>query len=114
MDTLFVGDIPLDFKYALFYNGYIDLYNQPYGQNSTLPYYRIYLYNDGFYYTYSTHIFGPSQTTFQEIKVSNDWLYRADIDKIFTVCFFCIFLFIFLFNIVTSVFKRGGVFGGLL
>lgn len=114
MDTLFIGDIPADFKFAVFSNGYVDLYNQPYAQNTSLPYYRIYLNNNGFYYNEGVHNFGYSETSFQEIKTSNNWLYRSDIDKIFTVCFFCILLFIFVFNIVTSVFKRGGVFGGLL
>lgn len=27
MDTLYIGDIPQEYHYALFNNGYIDLYN---------------------------------------------------------------------------------------
>lgn len=53
-------------------------------------------------------------TYFQDISVSNNWLFRSDIDKIFIVCFIIIFMFVFLFNLITSVFRKGGVFGGLL
>ena len=114
MDVLYTGDIPSDYVYAVFSNGYVTLYNEPVGQNNNLSYYRIFLNNNGFYYTQGTQSFGYGQTVFQEIKTSDNWLYRPDIDKIFTVCFFIILLFIFVFNIVTSVFKKGGVFGGLL
>lgn len=114
MDTLYIGDIPTDFKYAVFSGDYITLYNQPTATNETLPYYRIYKNYDEFMYSTGVTDFRYSTTTFTEITVSNNWLYRTDIDKIFTVSFFFILLFIFTFNIVTSVFRRGGVFGGLL
>lgn len=114
MDTLYIGDIPSDYKYAIFSNDYITLYNQSSATNETLNYYRIYTNYDGFYYTTGSTEFRFNTTTFDEIKVSDNWLYRSDIDKIFTVSFFFILLFIFVFNIVTSVFKKGGVFGGLL
>lgn len=115
MDTLFVGNIPLDYHYAVFSNNYITLFNKSSGYNETLNYYRIYTTNNGFYYSTGTQTFSSyNRTEFQEINVSNSWLYRNDIDKIFSVCFFCIFLFVWIFNIVTSVFRKGGVFGGLL
>ena len=114
MDTLYTGDIPQDFKYAVFSNDYITLYNQPQGNNETLPYYRIYKNYDNFMYSQGTTDFRYTTTQFTEVKVSDNWLYRTDIDKIFLVSFLFILLFIFVFNIVTSVFKKGGVFGGLL
>lgn len=115
MDTLFIGDIPSDYHYATFSNGYITLFNKSHGQNETLNYYRIYTNNNGFYYSTGSQSFSAyNPTYFQEINVSNDWIYRSDIDKIFTVSFFCIFLFIWVFNIVTSVFRKGGVLGGLI
>ena len=114
MDPLYIGDIPSDYKYAQFSSDYITLYNKPSASNETLTYYRIYD-KEGFYYSTGTQNFGNYNTTyFTEIPVSNDWLYRQDIDKIFTVCFIVVFMFIFVFNIVTSCFKKGGVFGGLL
>ena len=50
MDRLYIGeDIPLDYHYAVFNNGYIDLYNtNDFRPNQSYTYYRIYLYNDKF------------------------------------------------------------------
>lgn len=113
MDTIYIGDIPLDYHYATFGNDYITLYNRPSAYNQTLNYYRVYDYNNGFYYSTGTQNFGMNTTYFQDVNVSNNWLYRHDIDTIF-VCCLCIFImFLFVFNIITSCFKKGGVFGGL-
>lgn len=115
MDKLYTGDIPSDYTYAVFSNDYVTLYNQPNAINTDLPYYRIFTNYNGFYYTQGvTHFPQYNTTEFQKIETSDNWLYRQDIDKIFSVCFFIIVLFIFVFNIATSVFKKGGVFGGLL
>ena len=114
MDTLYIGDIPSEYHYASFSNGYITLYNQDTGHNNTLDFYRIYTNNNGFFYSSGTQNFGQSYQYFDNINVSNNWLYRNDIDKIFIVCFIIFFMFLFVFNIATSVFKKGGVFGGLL
>lgn len=114
MDTLYIGDIPLEYHYAVFSDNYITLYNQPSGYNETLSYYRVYTTNNGFYYSTGQTYFGRYETQyFTSIDVSNDWIYRSDIDKIFVCCFIIFLMFIWLFNIVTSVFKKGGVFGGL-
>lgn len=114
MDTLYIGDIPADYHYAVFGNDYITLYNQPNAYDTTLNYYRIYSNNLGWYYSTGTTTFSRYSTTyFQDVPVSSDWLYRTDIDKIFVVCFIIFLMFIFVFNIVTSVFRKGGVFGGL-
>lgn len=116
MDAVYIGkNIPSEYHFAIFGDGYIDLYNTDRLQNGTFTYYRIYRNCDGFFYTTGERRYSlTSETTAQLIGVSDNWLYRSDIDKIFTVSFFFILLFIFVFNIVTSVFKKGGVFGGLL
>lgn len=114
MDTLYTGDIPSDYKYGTISSDYITLYNKPSGHNETLHYYRIYNSNNGWFYSEGDTTFGQYNTSyFMEFKTSNNWMYRTDIDKIFVVCFIIFFMFIFVFNIVTSVFKKGGVFGGL-
>lgn len=115
MDTLYIGDIPLDYKYAQFSNGYITLFNKPYGNNETLDYYRIYTNNNGFYYSHGTQNFGSYNTTyFQEVEVSDNFLYRTDIDGIFTVTFIFIVFGIWLLNLITSFVHKGGVLSGLL
>lgn len=113
MDVLYTGDIPSDYTFAVFSNDYITLYNKPSARNETLSYYRIYLNYDGFFFSTGNTTFGNNTTYFETVNTSDNWLYRPDIDKIFVVSFICILLFIFVFNIVTSIFKRGGVFSGL-
>lgn len=115
MDTLFVGDIPLDYHYAQFGNDYITLYNQPQGYNNTLNYYRIYMNYDRFVYsTGQTQFSQYNPQVFQDISTSNSWWYRSDLFDILGCVFIISFFFVFLFNIMTSCVKKGGVFGGLL
>lgn len=115
MDTLFIGEIPSDYHYAEFSNGYITLYNQPVGYNNTLPYYRVYTNNKEFYYSQGTSNFGTyTHYNFTDIPVSNSWWYRRDLSDILLSVFIISLFFIFIFNIMTSCIKRGGLFGGLL
>lgn len=114
MDTLYVGNIPLDYVYCTFSNGYITLYNKPSARNESLHYYRVYTNNNGFFYSEGDQIFGQNTSYFSYINTSNNWLYRNDIDKIFIVCFIIFFMFLFTFNLITSSIKRGGIFGGLI
>lgn len=114
MDTLYIGDIPEEYCYAQFSSDYITLYNTS-NLSGTLTYYRIYTSWDGFFYSTGTTSFGNYQSqTATRVDVSSNWLYRQDIDKIFTVVFIIAVMFIFVFNIATSVFRKGGVFSGLL
>lgn len=115
MDTLYICDIPSDYHYAVFSSDYITLYNQPSAQNQTLHYYRLYDSSLGYYYSQGDQSFGQyNRTYFTDVPVSNDWLYRHDLDSIFICVFICVLFFIFLFNIMTSCVKKGGLFGGLL
>lgn len=114
MDKLYIGDIPSDYHYAVFSGDYITLYNKSSGNNETLDYYRIFTNDRGFYYTKGTTNFNYYTTYFDDIEVTDNFLYRRDFpDILFCVLVFSLF-FIFLINIFTSVFKRGGVLGGLL
>ena len=113
-DTIYVGDIPLNYKYARYGNYYIDLFKQPNLQGD-LDYYRIYLYDNLFQYDHLSQSFNQyNYSTAKEVNVSNDYLYRRDLPSI---CFLgvvevCVVLVIF--NIVSSVFKKGGLLSGLL
>lgn len=113
MDTLYIGDIPSDYRYASFSGNYITLYNNSTGHNNTLHYYRVYTTNNGFFYSQGDQTFGQNYNYFTAINVSNNWMYRNDIDKIFIVCLCVFIMFLFCFNLITSCFKKGGVFGGL-
>lgn len=114
-DILYIKDIPNQYHYADYSEYYVDLYNQPSARNETLKYYRIYFNVSPGTYIEGTRTFGSYNTTyFDNIEVSNSWWYRNDLDVIL-VSVLCISLFfIFLFNIFTSIFRKGGLFGGLL
>lgn len=115
MDTLFVGDIPKDYHYAIFGNGYIDLYNTPELRGDTYNYYRIYTNVDGFYYKMDSQTYGDYRTTYAtSINVSDDFRYRSDYSSICTTAFIHILLILFVLNIITSLIRKGGSLGGLL
>lgn len=114
MDTLYIGDIPSSYKYAQFSNDYVTLYDKPSFRNETATYYRIYFNTNGFFYSSGTQTFGNTTSYYTEVPVSNSVLYREDFGTICSVSFFMIFGIVFLVNIVTSMFKKGGLLGGLL
>lgn len=115
MDTLYIGSIPEEFHYAFFSADYITLYNVPSAENVTLPYYRIYYNSPGFYYSQGTQTFSQyNATIFQDIEVSNKWYYRKDN---INILFFTLVIFVstlWLVNLFTSIFKKGGLLSGLL
>lgn len=114
-DTLYIGDIPSNYHYCRYGSNYIDLFDRQTLSNGSYRYYRVYLYDNFFTYDMGTYNVGTYNTvTLSDINVSNDFMYRRDIDSIFVcVMIFCVF-FVFLTNIFTSIIKKGGVFGGLL
>lgn len=115
MDTLFIGPIPTDYHYAQFSNDYITLYNQPVGYNNTLDYYRIYFNYDRFMYSQGVSQFsGYNPTNFADIPVSQSWWYRRDLADILLSVFIIVLFFVFIFNIMTSCVKKGGLFSDLI
>lgn len=117
MDAVYIGkEIPAEYHFALYGNGYIDLYNTSELRNGTFTFYRIYKNMGGkFYYVKSERRYSlSSDTTASLVGVSDKWYNR---DDSFSILFFflCISVFtIFIVNIFTSVFKKGGLLGGLL
>lgn len=111
MDKLYTGDIPKDYKYILLYDGYIYLYNQPQAENETINCYKI-DNNNGFLYCRDT-LEISDLTNFELVETSSHHYDRTDFFNI--LCTSCIFalIIIFITNIVTSFFKKGGVFYGL-
>ena len=114
MDTIYIGNIPLDYKYATFSDYYITLYNQPSARDETLTYYRIYKDSDYFYFSTGTQYFGNYTSSFTEVPVSNEIVYRRDFDIIVIITFIFIISGIWFFNLISSLIRKGGCFGGLL
>lgn len=108
-------DIPEEYKFMDFHDEYVDLYNKSSFRDETTQVYRIYhCISPNTYYTYSKTFSNYNTTTYQEYPRTSEITYRQDFPQIMTMVFiFCIF-FVFLINIVTSIFKKGGVFSGLL
>lgn len=114
MDTLYIGDIPSEYHYAVFSNGYIDLFNTDVLHNNTYTRYRIFTNSNGFYYDVSSVNVGTYTTTYTtDIKVTDNICYRRDFPLILfmTICFTLIG--IWLFNLITSLIRKGGLLGGL-
>lgn len=113
MDTFYIGDIPHDFHYAIFNANYVDLYNTPVlYDNTNYTYYRVYLNSDYFYYD----IFNRNtyqQTQLVDVKVSNNVAYRKDFDSIVVLVFIFAIFGVWLFNLLTSCIRKGGLLGGL-
>ena len=114
MDKLYIGDIPREFHFAQFNNGYIDLYNTQELSGDNHEYYRIFTNCGGFYYSRGYRNFGYISQQAQNIDVTNDVIYRNDFPNILLMTFIITIFGIFLFNIITSLIRKGGLFGGLL
>lgn len=114
MDILYTGDIPKDYHYAIFSDNHVDLYNQNIAQNIDLPYYRIYYNSPSFVYSRGYTRFGAfNSTTFQNIEVTDKWYYRKD--NLNILLFFVIITVttLWIVNLFTSIFKKGGLLSGL-
>lgn len=115
MDKVYIGNqIPTEYHYALFGNGYIDLYNQEELKGGTFDYYRIYTNNNGFYYKHDTQYYSLSSNTVSTlVGVTDKYCYRQDFPSILfmTLCFTLIG--IWFLNLFTSIIRKSGVFGGL-
>lgn len=115
MDKLYIGDIPENYKFARFGSNYIDLFDRQTLTNGQFHYYRVYFYDNYFVYTEDNYNVGSyNVVTLQEVPVTNDWHYRRDLDSIYTCVFLVILLITFVFNVLSSMIRKGGVLGGLL
>lgn len=109
-DIIYVKNIPLNYNYAVFGNGYVDLYNSNYvGSNSNYDYYRVWFYSNTFqsihYSSYSYSSFNVNAT---QIRTTNNFLYRQDISSIFLVSFFVIVAIYKLMMVIFKNFIKGG------
>ena len=115
MDKLYTGDIPSEYHFAIFNNGYIDLYNTNVLHNNSYTYYRVYTNCDGFFYDTRSTTVGQYTTTYTtDIVTTDKVVYRQDFDHILFCTFIFVLFGVWLLNIMTSLFRKGGVFGGLL
>ena len=116
-DKIYCGDIPQGFNYMLITHTGYKLYNtNNFVEGETYEYYEFFTEISG-----NTYVHGwDSPSNFSqlvevhEVEVTNDVFYRSDIHDIIGTTFIFALGFIFLINIITSVVRRNGIFGGLL
>lgn len=114
MDTLYIGDIPSEYHYALFNNGYIDLYNTDTLNNGSYDFYRLYTNCGGFYYRHLTTTYGQYNNTIAEnITTTDNICYRSDYINILSITLIFILIGMWLLNLFTSIIRKGGILGGL-
>lgn len=114
MDCIYIGDIPEQYHYARFSNNYIDLFDtNDLINNHTYTYYRIYLYDNSFVYDVRSQQGSYYSETLQDVKVSNNFVYRRDFDSIVVITFAFVLFGLWLLNLITSIVRKGGVLGGL-
>lgn len=118
MDKLYIGDINKQNHYISFdKNGIILLFSNPYNKpvDTELTVYRIFPLQNGkfIYNTYTSDINTLLTRDIYDIQVSNKWYDRGDALTILS--FFCCIAVatLWLTNLFTSVFKKGGILSGL-
>lgn len=114
MTKLYVPDtIPADYKYITnITNTYYDIYRLPNTSGTSGIFYRVYYALDEDIIqqnTYNHSSYGGYNTI--QIDRTTDILARKDISNICTTSFSVILLILFLFNIMSSILRKGGVFG---
>lgn len=115
MDTIYIGDIPREYHYARFGTGYIDLFNtNQLNNNQTYTYYRVYMYDNLFEYdTRTQQGSGYYNEYLQDVKVSQNQVYRRDFGDICIIVALMVGFGVWLLNLMTSIIRKGGVLGGL-
>lgn len=114
MDTIYIGDIPEEFHFARFGGNYIDLFNtNQLVNNQTYTYYRVYMYDNLFEYDIRSQQGSYYNETLQDVKVSQKQVYRRDFGDICIIVALMVGFGVWLLNLMTSIFRKGGVLGGL-
>lgn len=113
------SDISTDYKYLVPHDGYYDLYNTSFLQaGRTYTYYRFYdcLHNQDLYTinSFTQSPYNDSYINTIVVTPSNSLYLRSDFSSIVQTSFIIILFIIFLFNIVSSIIRKGGLLGGLL
>lgn len=117
MAKLYIPEsIPYDYKYITnITNTYFDIYKVSNTAGTSGTFYRVYygLDEDIFQQNSYNHSNYSGYNTIQ-IDRTNDILARKDISNICITSFSVIFLILFLFNILSSILRKGGVLGDIL
>lgn len=106
-----------DYKYIVPSGDYYDLYNTTYiNPNESVQYYRFYNSIDVDLYTTNYRTAGYTGTilNYIEIEPTSDYWCRPDYPSILECVLILTLGFLFLINVFTSLFRKGGLFGGII
>ena len=114
IDKLYIADVSSDYHFVRYNGDTYDLFSTD-NPNGATTFYRFYpKFGVGIYTEITTNITSDISYDLHNVQVSNSFLSRPDSSNILTtfliICIFCCIIF----NIFTSVVKRGGVLSGLL
>lgn len=107
-----------DYKFIVPSADYVDIYNTNYLQpNQTYTYYRLYNNLDNDLYqtrqtTTTQYNYGALNSI--EIQPTNSYIYRKDYPQICFIVLIYVLAFCVLFNVFTSIVRKGGLLSGLL
>lgn len=111
-DVIYIGEIPEEYCYARYSDGHIDLFKEA-NLSGVQTFYRIYMYDNSFQYEFLSTTFDTPVVATQ-VQVSNDYLYRRDMPSIMFMSIVYVAIIVLCFNLVSSIFKKGGILSGLL
>lgn len=107
-----------DYCYIVPSNNYYDVYNTNYlNANSSYIFYRFYNNLDSDMYLPMERItnnYNYGSLECIQVNPMHSYIYRKDFSDICLTSFIIIFGIIVLFNIVTSIIKKGGLLSGLI
>lgn len=103
-------EIPDDYVYLYYTNDYIDYYNVATARNRDVNYYRYYYKIPAVEYR-SRYIGNYSTTLGYQQELTDNWLYSSHSSTILLSTFIIVIFIIFVLNNITSIVKRGGIFG---
>lgn len=103
--------IPDNFNYIDISSDYIDFYNSSNPLRDT-TYYRVYYNYPDLFEVFNTSWSG--NYNLQLVETTSDFVYRPDFPQILYCSITFIIIFIFIFNIITSIIRKGGLLRGLL
>lgn len=118
MDKIFVGnDIPLDFNYLSFDDKGNIILTRDFSYNAGESFDRYIIYKNPqnkFIYSYSKHtIMDSNYVADTYVELSNKWYDRPDMLNILSL-FCCVAVItLWIINLFTSIFKKGGLLSGL-
>lgn len=114
-DKIYIPDsVPDGYVYGTINNYYVDLFNKRQFQNESATYYRIYYSYSSGLVTESVRSFsGYNPTTYDELPVSRSVFDRPDFFNILSITLLLTVCGLWLFNLITSFVRKGGVLGGL-